>query len=254
MLLDDKLKKLQNIDLEKPDSVLSIYLNTNPANKTGDWKLKLKNGLNSFENYLIQSEDKQELRKFKQVRKEVEDYIFANQLQLQKGIVLFISSEESLWFVEHLQMDIKTEFHWREYPVTDQLYQLKAEFPKSGIILVQQSKVKVIEAELGAVLETWQFQLDMDEGEWHQFKEGASHEEMETGQQSFSLNQSRWYKRLAPKLDGLAAEKAWVNIYLIGDKEEINTVNTHMNKPVDKLEHRNLLNHDESKIIHTIVA
>ncbi|MDL4839914.1 VLRF1 family aeRF1-type release factor [Aquibacillus rhizosphaerae] len=267
MELEQKLKELQNIKLEKPNSVLSMYLNTNPADtegKDGQWKIQLKNGLNSFENYLESSEDKQELKNFKKVREKIETYINEHHLDLKKSIVIFASPDESIWFVENLQMDVKTEFYWQESPVMDQLYQLKTQFPKLGIILVQKNQVKVIEAELGTVLDTTHYELDLDTEDWRQYEGphkadvsmGKGGKNLQTDQfdERFKENQKRWYKSLAPKMDKLAKDHNWNRIYLAGDKEEAKDISNYMNKQIDKIDNRNILEQKEEKVIESIVA
>ncbi|MRH44684.1 hypothetical protein GH741_18720 [Aquibacillus halophilus] len=267
MKLESKLKDLQNVKLEKPNRVLSMYLNTDPSDpdqQGGEWKIQLKNGLNSFENYLEQSGDKEELNYFKKVREKVERYVYDNKLNLQKSIVLFASPDESVWFAEKLQMGVKTEFYWQDTPVTGQLYQMQTIFPKVGIVLVQQSNVKVIEAELGAVLETKHYKLDIDTEDWRQFAgppkiDAASGMAGKNIQQDnfddrFRANQKRWYKDLAPKMDKLAKDHQWNRIYIVGEKEEAKDIEHYMNKKVFEVKGLNILDHEESKVIKKVVA
>ncbi|MCT2535945.1 VLRF1 family aeRF1-type release factor [Aquibacillus koreensis] len=266
MKLEGKLKELQNVELEKPNSVFSMYLNTDPADPEGQgsqWRIQLKNGLNSFENYLERSDDKEELKNFRKVRKQVDDYVNHNHMKFQKSVILFASPDQSVWFAESLQMRVRTEFFWQESPVTDQLYQLKSMFPKLGIILVQQSQVKVIEAELGSILNTEHYELDIDTEDWRQHAGPRPHSDTGKGgknlqtdhfDERFKANQKRWYKSIAPKLDKLAKDHGWMRIYIAGDKDEAKDIAHYMNKPIDKLENRNILEHDELKVIEQVVA
>ncbi|WP_226035966.1 VLRF1 family aeRF1-type release factor [Aquibacillus saliphilus] len=267
MKLEKKLKDLQSVQLNKPNRVLTMYLNTDPSDpdqQGGEWKIQLKNGLNSFENYLEESGDKEELKYFKNVRTKVEDFVYENKLDLQKSIVLFASPDESVWFAEKLQMNVKTEFHWQDSPVTDQLYQMHTNFPKTGIILVQQSQVKIIEAELGAVLETKHYQLDLDTEDWRQFAgpdkagatmgKGGKNLQQDHFDNRFRANQKRWYKNLAPNLDKLAKDHQWERIYIVGEKEEARDIEQHMNKDVYEIQGMNILDREESKVIEKVVA
>ncbi|SDK06800.1 VLRF1 family aeRF1-type release factor [Sediminibacillus albus] len=267
MEYDKQLQQLENVHLAKPDRVFSMYLNTDPSDpdqQGGEWKIHLKNGLNRFESYLKESGDKAELENFQQVREKVERFVQGNEQAFKKSIVLFASADESVWFAERIQMRVETEFHWEDTPVTDQLNQLKHDFPKSGIILVQQNQVKVIEAELGAILETKHFELDLDTEDWREYTseqkrpmsmgKGGKDPSRDTFNARVNANQQRWYKGLAPKLDKLAKDNEWDRIYLVGEKEEAKDMETYMNKDIYKVEGKNMLDHEEAKVIEKIVA
>ncbi|WP_026569537.1 MULTISPECIES: VLRF1 family aeRF1-type release factor [Sediminibacillus] len=267
MKFDKQLKQLENIQLQRPNRVLSMYLNTDPSDpeqQGGEWKIHLKNGLNHFESYLKESGDNQELKNFQAVREKVERFVQGNEQAFKKGIVLFASADEQVWFAERLQMRLQTEFHWEDAPVTDQLKELRNKFPKSGIILVQQNQVKVIEAELGAILETKHYELDLDTEDWREYTaeqkrpmsmgKGGKDPSRDSFDARVSANQQRWYKGLAPKLDKLAKDNQWDRIYLVGEKEEAKDMESYMNKEVYQVEGKNMLDHEEMKVIEKVVA
>ncbi|MBM7570999.1 VLRF1 family aeRF1-type release factor [Aquibacillus albus] len=256
MSLEAELKWLQKVELDKPDSVLSMYLNTDPADpdqRGREWKIQLKNGLNSFENYLEESGDKDELHNFKIVRNKVEKFIDEQQLNFKKSVVIFASSNGEIWLAKHLQMRVKTEFFWQESPVTDQLYQLRELFPKLGVILVQQSRVKVIEAELGDIIETRRYQLNQETGDWQQLPDVFEVVSTTNGN-GRKDNEKRWYKSIAPVLDKLAKKHNWEKIYLMGEPEDVQYMNDCMHKKVDKVEKQNILDQPETTVIDKIIA
>ncbi|WP_077624909.1 VLRF1 family aeRF1-type release factor [Sediminibacillus massiliensis] len=266
-MIDRQLKELDNIELEKPNRVFSMYLNTDPSDpeqQGGEWKIHLKNGLKNFESYLQESKDKEEFDNFLKVKDKVENFVRDNEQALRKGIVLFASADNSVWFAERIQMRVENQFFWEASPQTDQLKELETQFPKLGIILVQQNQVKVIEAEMGEILETKHYELDLDTEDWKEIttpqktpvsmgKGGKN-----LGQDNFSArlneNQKRWYKSIAPKLDKLAKGNSWNRIYLVGEKEEAKDMEEYMNKDIYKVEGKNMLEHEESKVIEKIVA
>ncbi|SDM16548.1 VLRF1 family aeRF1-type release factor [Sediminibacillus halophilus] len=267
MNFDNQLKQLENVQLQRPNRVLSMYLNTDPSDpeqQGGEWKIHLKNGLSHFESYLKESGDKQELENFQAVREKVERFVQGNEQALKKGIVLFASADEQVWFAERLQMRIQTEFHWEDAPVIDQLKELWNTFPKSGIILVQQNQVKVIEAELGTILETKHYELDLDTEDWREYTaeqkrpmsmgKGGKDPSRDSFNARVNANQQRWYKGLAPKLDKLAKDNQWDRIYLVGEKEEAKDIESYMNKEIYQVEAKNMLDHEEMKVIDKVVA
>ncbi|GGM35953.1 hypothetical protein GCM10011351_22460 [Paraliobacillus quinghaiensis] len=267
MQLEENRKDLQKLRLEKPESVLTMYLNTDPSDpdqQGGEWKIQLKNSLSSFENYLKQSDEKEELKKFKKVREKVENFMKENQKNLKKSVIIFASSDESIWFAEILQMRVETIVYWQETPVLEQLDKLYEAFPKVGIVLVQQNQVKTIEAELGAILETKHYELDIDTEDWRQFAGppsaeagiGRSGKKVQTDQfdKRFEANQKRWYKSLAPSLDKLAKDHQWQKIYLAGEKGEADDLASYMQKEIDSISHQNILEHDEHEVIEKVIG
>lgn len=267
MTINKRLKELEKIQLEKPNKVFSMYLNTDPSDpdqQGGEWKIHLKNGLKEIQKYVEKSQNKEEIENYEKVREKVEAFVKGNEQDFQKGIVLFASADDSVWFAERVQMSLDNQFHWEEKPATDQLSELRKSFPRSGIILLQQNEIKVIEAELGSILETKYFELDLNTEDWRQKSaEGKRQQAMGKGgkdpsRDSFDnrvfANQTRWYKSIAPKLDKLAKDNDWERIYLVGDKEEARILKEAMNKEVYKVEEKNLLNHEEHEVLEKVIA
>ncbi|WP_117148925.1 MULTISPECIES: VLRF1 family aeRF1-type release factor [Paraliobacillus] len=262
MRLNKELKELESLQVVKPEGILTMYLNTDPSDPEqsgGEWKIQLKNSMNSFENYLKQSDDKEELDKFKKVRKQVENFMFENQKNLKKSVIIFASSDQLTWFAEILQLRVESTFYWQETPVLDQLKNLNQSYPKLGIVLAQQNQVKIIEAELGKIVNTELFELDLDTEDWRQFagpRASTSGKNLQTDQfdKRFEANQKRWYKNLAPTLDKVAKNHNWKKIYLAGEKEEALDLASYMQKEVDSIFYQNILDHEESQVLEKVLA
>lgn len=244
-----------------------MYLNTDPADpdqQGGEWKIQLKNGLNSFENYLAQDKEKDEQKQFQLIREKVEHFFDEKQKKLKKGVVIVAASDQSFWLAEILQVPVETNFYWQETPVIEPLRQAYEQFPKSGIILVQQDQVKTIETELGKVEETKLFKLDLDTDDWRQYAgphradasmgKGGRNTQTDQFDKRFEANRKRWYKRLAPSLDKIAKDQQWQKIYIAGEKEESNDLAAYMQKGIEKVCHQNILDHEEHHVIEKIIG
>src|SRR5690625_5794280 len=63
-------------------------------------------------------------------------------------------------------MRLKSEYDWKREPNLTQLKELEIEFPKTGMILVQQNYVKVIDAFLNEIRDIHFYELDLDTEDW----------------------------------------------------------------------------------------
>ncbi|MFC7064038.1 VLRF1 family aeRF1-type release factor [Halobacillus seohaensis] len=267
MDLNKEINKLENVHLEKPQRIFTMYLNTDPSDpeqQGREWKIHLKNGLNNFESYLKEGGDSDEKRNFWAVKDKVERFIENNEQQFAKSVVVIASGDDTVWFAERFQMPVKSEFFWEESPVLDQLKEMREDFPKTGLILTQKNQIKCIDANLGMVNDTQLFELDLNTEDWRQHqgphqadasmgKGGAKSSKQDEFQERFEANRYRWYKSVAPKLDKLAKEYEWERIYMVGDKEELKDLEDNMNKPVDDFVNKNLLDHEEHHVIKDVV-
>lgn len=261
MTFEQEVKKLETIKKDGADKIYSMYLNTDPSDpdqQGGKWKIQLKKSLQTFTNFLEEDENKEELKKFEIVKDKVERYVEAAEQDLAKGIILFASADD-VWFAEKVQMRFKSEFDWDTEPNLTQLKELEITYPKTGIILVQQNYVKVIDAHLNEVLDVHNYELNLDTEDWSVKKgPGRGGGGMHTGdanyqedkfESRFSANQQRWYKSIAPKLDKLAKDNEWEEIYLLGEREAVNELNKQMNKEVTYIVNKNMLHHKETEVL-----
>ncbi|RPF50306.1 VLRF1 family aeRF1-type release factor [Aquisalibacillus elongatus] len=261
------INKLENYYTEKPNRVFTMYLNTDPAdpaNQGGEWRLHLKNGLNNFETYMKEDGDSDEKRNFWAVKEKVQNFMEENVQNLKKSVIIFATADEDVWLAEILQMPVKTEFYWEDEPRLEQLKELHESFPKTGIILTQKNQVKFIDAELGSVKETGVYELDLDTEDWRQHQGphkadanlgsgGAKSSQKDELAERFSENRARWYKSIAPKLDKVAKNRDWDQIYLVGESDEVNDLESHMNKQIQDKINKNLLDQEETKVLNEVV-
>ncbi|WP_099159972.1 VLRF1 family aeRF1-type release factor [Virgibacillus ndiopensis] len=267
MDLHEQIKKLEKVRKDNTNKVLTMYLNTDPSDpeqQGGEWKIHFKNGMRNFEQYLEEDNNKEELKNFQQVRQKVEKFVRGNEQNFRKGIVLFATADEDIWFAYRVQMRVKTEFYWQETPKLEQLKAMYEAFPKSGVILVQQDHVKVIEAELGEIQDTTHYNLDIDTDKWRQFAgphkadasmgKGGKGLQQDNFKDRYEANKHRWYKSIAPKLDKLAKDHEWEKIYVVGEADASHNVEAQMNKSVDNVIQKNMLDHEESRVLEEVFA
>lgn len=267
MDLNKELKKLESLYLQSPHRVFTMYLNTDPAdpgNLKGKWQIHFKNAMQNFENYLEKDDDSDEKHNFWNVKEKVERFVQDEQPNFKKSVVIVAASDDSVWFAKTLQMPVENEFHWEETAKLDQLRRMQEEFPKTGIILIQQEEIKCIDANLGSVNDTKVFELDLDTEDWRLHEgahladrnmgtSGAKSSKQDEFKDRFEAHRERWYKQVAPKLDKLAKDNGWQRIYLVGAQEETDELENAMNKPVEDKVNKNLLNHEETKVIEEVV-
>lgn len=265
MDLSEQIKKLEKVFKEGSNKVFTMYLNTDPSDpdqQGGEWKIHLKNGLRNFEHYLEEDDNKEELKDFQLVKQKVKKYVLGNEQNFRRGIVIFATADEDVWLAVRLQVGVTTEFYWQETPVLDQLQTLDEQYPKAGIILVQQDEVKVVESYLNEVENTVYYELDLKTDDWrqkvgprqgnHSSGLGATNAQKENFKDRIEANKQRWYKSIAPKLDKRAKDNQWEKIYVVGEADASHEIESQMNKPVDKVIHKNMLDHEESKVLNEV--
>lgn len=260
MDLNKKLKQLESIKREGPDKIFSMYLNTDPSDpeqQGGEWKIHLKNGIRNFEQYLEESDNKEELRNFQHVKQNVENFIRGNEQQFRKGVIVFATADEEVWFATRVQMRLETEFFWQETPQLEQLKKLKEEYPKTGIVLVQQNEVRVIESYLNELDMEKHFELDINVDDWREktaMGPGNPTIQKDDLNARFEANKHRWYKSVAPKLDKLAKDEGWEKIVVIGEPGQAQALQDQMNKQPDEVINKNMLDHASERIIEEVFA
>src|SRR5699024_4494602 len=153
MPFEEEIKELESIRKEGSDKICSMYLNTDPSDpdqQGGKWKIQLKKSLQDFTNFFKEDDNKEELKNFEIVKDKVEKYDEVAEKELTRGINLMATADK-VWFARKVQMRLKSEFDWQREPNLTQLKELEIEFPKTGMILVQQNYVKVIDAFLNEI-------------------------------------------------------------------------------------------------------
>jgi hypothetical protein len=267
MTLQKALNKLENLHLQKPDKLLTMYLNTDrrdPDQQGGKWKIALKNGFNRFEEYLEISND-EEKKRFHSIREKVETYVLSLERDLPRSIIVFASEDSGIWETFELQVPVKTNFYWEEFAELDQLKEIHSQNPPTGVILLQQNQAKLIQTALGRVEDTEMYKLDIETEEWRRHagpqpadinlgSNGGSANQDDHYQERIEAHQKRWYKSLASKLDQEAANRSWEKIILVGDKGTGQLLSENMNKKIDEILQKNLLNQKEETILEEVLA
>lgn len=257
-----EVEKLRNLKQESPNKVFTMYLNTDPSDpdQQGEkWKINLKNGLQKFEQYIIEDKDKQELKNYKKIKDKVNKFMFDNEMNLQRGVVIVASAEEDLWFAEILQVRLKSEFYWEDYAALYQLDTLLKEYPKSGIVLVRQNMIKIIESKMNEVLDTTYFELNLETEDWHRktgdtmgrLKDGASVSTYDF-EARYEANQHRWYNSIAPKIDKIAKDNEWQLTFIIGEGDAAKLIEKNMNKPIENVINKNMLELNEDRVLKEV--
>lgn len=268
MDINAKLKELESVNRENSNKVFTMYLNTDPADpdqQGGEWKIHFKNGMRNFESYLKEGDNKEELNNFQAVKKKVDRFIKENEQQQQKGIIVFATADEEVWYAEIVQIRLENEFYWQETPELDQLRKLKESYPKTGIILVQQNQIKIIDSYLNQIEDTFSYELDVETDTWRVMQGprkgtsgttglGSTNMQTDKFEARYEVNQHRWYKEVASKIDKQAKDRNWKKIYVVGENGASNVLTDQMNKPVDEIIQKNMLDHEESKVMHEVLG
>ncbi|GAB3057578.1 VLRF1 family aeRF1-type release factor [Virgibacillus ainsalahensis] len=265
MDLNSEIQKMKRIRKDDGNKIFTMYLNTDPSDpdqQGGEWKIHYKNGMRNFEQYLKEDRDKEELKNFQLVKDKVNKFVKGNEQNYLKGMVIFATADEEVWFAQRVQMPVKTEFFWQETAELGQIERLSEEFPKSGIVLVQQDEIKVIEAYLNQIEETFSYELDLNTEDWKEklgprkglgtTGKGSTNLQTDSFEARYNANKQRWYKKIAPKLDKRAKDSQWEKIYVLGEPDSSNELKSQMNKPVDEVIQKNLLDHEESKVLQEV--
>ncbi|WP_152655140.1 VLRF1 family aeRF1-type release factor [Oceanobacillus sp. CFH 90083] len=260
------VKDLENVRGTGTNKIFTMYLNTDlsdPDQQDGEWKIHLKNGLNNFEHYLKEGNNEEELRNYRKVKKRVEKFIDEIERNVMRGIIIIASADGDVWFAERVQMRLDNEFAWQETPVLDQLKALSEKYPKMGIILVQQNQVKLIDSNLNQVEDMAEYELDVEEDTW-KMKQGPRHGRAKQGLGAsnvqrdlfhgrYAANQYRWYKSIASRLDKQAKDRKWKRIFIVGEAPASKTLEAEMNKEVEEVILKNMLDHEERKVLETVL-
>ncbi|ANU18181.1 antiporter [Planococcus maritimus] len=284
MTLYDEIQELKQFECEDR-CVLSVYLNTNPADReaqNGAWKIQLKNGLKRIDEYLTASKDEKELKAYKELRKKVEKEITDNQGDLQKGVVIFASTQDDLFWVKHLQISVKTDFQWESKPALDQLRYIYKAYPYAGVILPSFKGIRVLDTSVGIVNEEVYYEFDAGLEVWTEQKGvrssgriqgrsgagstgggaaggnspviGGSGGGSPTDELDHRLkeNLDRFYKDMGSKIEKLKKERRWEEIHIIGEAEHAQSFAKVLHQKPNSCIHKNFINNSADKILHEV--
>jgi len=205
---------------------LSIYLNTSPDRE--DWRIRLKNGLKRMKEYITASNPEQ-AKNFTKISKRVEKAIRDHQTSLSNSLVCFVSDGHMNMY--HLQIPVENDFQWKKGPATEQLQAKFDEYPKCGVVLLQNNKVTLITSVLGELIHEMHYEIDLETNNWKEYKGtasgniysgGANHREKFN--RRLKENQARWYRQIVPTINRFARQQQWQSVHLAGPAELTKTM------------------------------
>lgn len=276
MTLYDEIQELKNFECEDR-CVLSVYLNTNPADlnaQNGAWRIHLKNGLKRLDEYLEASNDENEIKAYKNLKKKVEREINDNQDDLQKGVVIFASPHKDLWSVHYVQVPVKTNFHWETKPELDQLRYMYKAYPYAGIILPSFKGIRILDTSMGIINEEIYYEFDHGLDFWVEQKGvhsgahtagsntgsfgGASHVGGNAGSAADDFNYrmkenlERFYKDMGSKIQKLKKDRHWEEIHVVGEADHAKSLAKSLQKKPESCVFKNLINSAPGNILHEV--
>lgn len=219
--VENSIEQIKQAIAKLDRSVLTIYLNTNPANE--DWKILLKNGLKKTEEY-IQASNPEQVQTFKRIRKKVEKHIKDEQMSFTNSLVCF-ATEDDL-YMQHFQFPVENDFQWNAEAATEQLDNLFEKYPKSGVVLLQRDKITLISASLGELIDEVHYEFDVENENWTQYKGlaygnvyASSANHRDKYDRRVKENQERWFKSIVPTIEKHARNQEWQYVHLAGPAE-----------------------------------
>ncbi|MGI2327885.1 VLRF1 family aeRF1-type release factor [Planococcus sp. YIM B11945] len=276
MTLYDEIQELKNFHCEDR-CVLSVYLNTNPADlnaQSGAWRIHLKNGLKRLDEYLTASQDEKEIKAYKELRKKVEREIMDHQNDLHKGVVIFASPHQDLWFVHYVQVPVKTSFHWETTPVLDELRYMYKAYPYAGIVLPSMKGLRIIDTSMGIVNEEIFHEFDSGLDFWNEQQgvhsathtagsstgafTAGSHVGGNSGSPADDFNWrikenlERFFKEKASEIERLKKDRHWDEIHVVGEAEPAKAFSKVLQKKPASCLYKNLSNSAPGQIIHEV--
>lgn len=261
MRFREELQLLNNYESNNND-VLSIYLNTDPADpeqRNDAWKIHFKNGMKELEEMIPSSTDKSELNLFKALKKKVQKEIDDNQTNLNKGVIIFASEDPELWSVHYVQVRVKTNFYWRKRPELEQLYYINKAYPNAGIILAAFNEVRIIDTSMGVIDDELVYEFDSGSEEWKQKKGvayGAVRASSATHVDAFDdrmrENLFRFYKQMGSTIGRLTKEREWKEVHVSGEADLANAIAKVIPKKATSVLHKNLNNNKSNQVLHEV--
>lgn len=244
------------------NSVLSIYLNTNPADPeqgAGAWKIHLKNEMKTLEQEIEAKNDQEEMKLFTQVKKKALKEIEAKQGDLNKGIVLFASEDPELWSVYYVQVAVKTSFHWSDVPELEQFQYMNKAYPKAGIILPALDMVRILDTSMGVLNEELVYEFDPGSDRWQEKKgvaygavRASSAKHVDSHADRLRENLLRFYKEMGTSVEQLKKNRHWEEIHISGEAELAKAFATTLRTNPASILHKNLINSKPNTVLHEV--
>lgn len=260
MRISEDLKKLKAIHCDDR-CVLSVYLNTNPADpeqQQAAWRIHLKSGLKRLDEYIVASGNDKELTAFRSVKDRVMKEIENKQNDLAKGAIIFAGADPEIWSVHYVQVAVKTSFHWENQAMTEALeYMLKA-YPEAGIILPSYSNVRILDTAMGRVHEEKVYAFDSGLDVWKEQKGVVSSIQRGVGghTQEFDSrlkeNLDRFYKEMGSVVGNMKAKRGWKEVHVAGEAELANSFASILREKPESCLHKNFGKSNNNHIIQKV--
>ena len=244
-------------------SVLSIYLNTNPADPeqlNGGWGIHLKSSLKRIGEYIEASGDEKELKAFNHVKEKVKNELEKNSLGLRKGAVIFASANDDLWSVHYVQVPVKTNFYWEDHPVTEQLEYMYKAYPEAGIIMPSFGEVRVLDTALGFVRDDVTFKYDPVSETWNEKvkldsrgRRAVADSKTAVLDSKYRSNASTFYKGMRTTIEQLKKKRGWREFHVAGEAEMANAFTETLRDLPASCVYKNLNNSKANDVIHQIL-
>ncbi|MDI2586822.1 VLRF1 family aeRF1-type release factor [Psychrobacillus sp. NEAU-3TGS] len=242
--------------------VLSVYLNTNPADPDtlkGAWKIHLKSGLKRIGEYLEASNDEREIKAFEQIKKKVFNEIEENAHDLRKGIVIFATANEDIWSVYYAQVPVKTNFYWENHAMTEQLEYMYKAYPEAGIIMPSFGEVRILDTAMGLVRDDLTFKFDPVSEEWREKKKidakgrrAVADSRTAVLEPGYRINANNLFKGMRVTIEQLKKKRGWREFHVAGEAEMAKAFTDSIRDLPASCIHKNLNNSKSNEIIHQI--
>ncbi|WP_277585259.1 VLRF1 family aeRF1-type release factor [Psychrobacillus antarcticus] len=244
-------------------SILSIYLNTNPADPeqlNGAWDIHLKSGLKRIGEYLKASDDENEIKAFNQVKDKVINEVEKNSLNLRKGVVIFASANDDLWSVHYVQVPVKNNFYWESHPVTEQLEYMYKAYPEAGIIMPSFGEVRILDTALGFVRDDVTFKYDPVSETWNEKvkldsrgRRAVADNNTAVLDSQYRVNASTFYKGMRTTVEQLKKKRGWREFHVAGEAEMANAFTETLRDLPASCIYKNLNNSKANEVINQIL-
>ncbi len=262
MKIKDQIVKLSQLDIAQEGRLLTIYMNTEPnGSKQDAWKTRMKNGLKRLGEYSEAEGGKEQIRQYQQLQQLVERTIDDNILDMKRSWVLIAGAASGLLFFEKLQVPVTNAFYWEDRLHLEELHELMNVYPPIGIVQVGGEEVTVTSSFLGEMEQKWEYEWDLEQEDWREFKgiahanrvaSGSSHKERYNDR--FEENRVRWLKGLCPILEKHGKQNMWDEIILTGEKNLTTIVSQEMNFDSTRILPKNLNGNPSHQVLQAVYA
>ncbi|MEK4484376.1 VLRF1 family aeRF1-type release factor [Psychrobacillus sp. FSL H8-0484] len=243
--------------------VLSVYLNTNPGDPeqlNGAWKIHLKSGLKRIGEYLKASGDEKEIKDLDEIKNKIIKEMEENKLELHKGVVIFATADGDLWYVNYVQVPVKTNFYWENHPVVEQLEYMYKAYPEAGIIMPSFGEVRVLDTALGFVRDDITYRFDLVSEQWKESEKVDISNRREALKDKtakldtrYKVNKSSFYRGMRETIEQLKKKRGWREFHVAGEAEMANAFAESLRDLPASCIYKNLNNSNAEEVVHQVL-